>query len=169
MSSSETLLPTPLNGDSLTIVLDEDRQRDAGETVETTSTAPVGCWAGEAIEPKSDEKTRVDRAETVPTGCWADDGDEKQAEIREDGSLSVTALSGSSNNSPKEPKTAADAIKSRRDFEAFLRTNGFSRAAAKAIAANGWASIGEHETGGEPDPEEITPEQAETLLNLFKI
>jgi hypothetical protein len=167
MLSNDALLPAEPDHDSFATVSDESCLRDAGTDAETTSGAPVGCWANEA-KPNSDETTPAEHAETEPAGCRPEPSEESQAHADDDGTLSVHAPGGPSDPSSTEPKTAANAIKSRRDFEAFLRTNGFSRAASKAIAANGWASMGEHETEGEPEPEEITPQQAQALLALFK-
>ncbi|WP_137131528.1 hypothetical protein [Rhizobium sp. FY34] len=147
---------------SFAAVSDESCLRDAGTSAETTSGAPVGCWANEA-KPNSDETTQAEHAETEPAGCRPDEGDERQAHADDDGTLSVNAPGGPSEPSSTEPKTAADAIKSRRDFEAFLRTNGFSRAAAKAIAANGWASIGEDKSSALDDLADMIRAQTEEL------
>lgn len=104
-----------------------------------------------------------------PAGCRQEERNEPEAASDDCGTLSVNAPGGMSHLSSAEPTSSADAIRSRRDFEAFLRTHGFSRTAAKAIAANGWQSIGEDETESEPDPEELTSEQAQQLLALFKV
>lgn len=51
----------------------------------------------------------------------------------------------------------ADSVRSRRDFEAFLRSAGFPRAAAKALAYGGWRALSH-------DPQDTVLDEARDLL-----
>lgn len=163
MLSNNSPLHDAKNSETLPLVSNDADLRDAGEPVSTTSAAPAGCRAYEA-EQNADETTPDSVAEAEPVGCRADESEPK-AEQDAECSVSVAAQGGSSDNSSTEPKTPADVIRSRRDFEAFLRNSGFSRATSKSIAAGGWHELAEVETDAS---EEIAADFAARLTALFR-
>lgn len=87
----------------------------------------------------------IETTSAAPTGRWADEDKQEPANTAGAGLFCLDAPGGTSDAPQIEQQTPANAIKSRRDFEAFLRKSGFSRAASKAIAAGGWQAIGDHE------------------------
>lgn len=119
MSSNEAPLRDSGNDGSIRVASDDAGQWDAGSFIETTSAAP--------------------------TGRWADEDKQEPGDMSGDGLFSLSAPGGRSDAQSQESKNSADVIKSQRDFEAFLRASGFSRAAAKALAAGGWKAIGDTE------------------------
>ena len=136
--------------------------RDAGSATETTSAVPVGCRPGE-VEPKPDELAREPVVSAEPAGCRPDIMTAREAEPVGEGS-SEHAQAGPSDPSPHEIKTPAESIKSRRDFEAFLRASGFSRSVAKSLASSGWTENEETE----PDDDDDFIAHAGELIRLLR-
>jgi hypothetical protein len=164
MSSAENHLQIENSDAHYPDVSDDSRQRDVGTIVHTTSAAPAGCWADED-EPEANVSTIDDSESDGPAGCLPVEDAEAIADLEAHGSLSVNAQGGPSDPSSSEISASpADSIKSQRDFEAFLRNSGFSRAASKAIATNGWRTIGETET----DDEDRQSEMISELIGLFR-
>ena len=164
MLSNNSPLPNRKHPDSLCDVSDVTDLRDAGENVQATLAPPAGCRSDEA-EPKTSDQTLAETTDADPAGCRPADEPPKQVESADKGFLSVTAQGGPSGELPNEPQTAAESVKSRRDFEAFLRASGFSRAVSKAVATSGWPADGETKT----DDEDRQAELANELIQLFRL
>lgn len=138
MPSIDPELTFPGNGAQSCHASDETGLRDAGTDVKTAfAPDPAGCRTDDE-QPEASDQTLAETVEPDPVGCRTDEGGEGETENADDGFLSVSAQGDPSDNPPIEHQTTAESIKSRRDFESFLRAAGFSRSAAKSIAANGW-------------------------------
>lgn len=91
-------------------------QRDVGDQFPSTSAPPAGRRADE------DKPDRADQARPVVSSPVAQGGSGEPFQVHTGQSV--------------------EGVKSRRDFEAFLRASGFPRAAAKALSAGGWPALG---------------------------
>lgn len=106
-------------------VTDRVDQRDVGDPFPNTSAPPAGRRADE------DKPDRADQARPVVSSPVAQGGSDAPFQV--------------------QAGKAVESVKSRRDFEAFLRAAGFPRAAAKALSAGGWPALGTPENHARPN------------------
>lgn len=166
MSSSESLLPNHAEGGSLCDVSDDNGLRDAAGTVQTTSAPSMSRAGRDEAKPNESDQTEVEAAHAEHVTRCSDVEAPEHTEFANAGSMSVIALGGSSDISPNETAKPADSIKSLRDFEAFLRSSGFSRAVAASLAKSGWKRDGETETDTASD---LNQERMSALIDLFRV
>lgn len=127
--------------------------RDAGSSAEAASAGPAGCRHDE-VERKPDEPTGDVVASAESAGRRPEAANEIEA-VSPGERSSETAQDGSSDHSSTEISTPAESIRSRRDFETFLRNSGFSRSGAKSLAAGGWIEAEQTESADDAPVEDL--------------
>lgn len=166
MSSSDTLLPNQEERESFSVMSDDRGLRDAAEIVLTPSAPSMSGAGRDEAKPNESDQTEVEAAQSEHVRRCSTIEAPEHTEGADAGSMSVSARGGPSDSSPIEPQKPADSIKTLRDFEAFLRSSGFSRAAARSIAKSGWDRSGETETETASDLDQA---RIAALIDLFRV